>query len=138
MSFWCHLAVKLQKWKPDLHFRALELSLPRAERRGKTPKGIFYWCSQLTVWAKLESVIIVSEYLSDLSSIAYQLFGHCLVIHYKKKIPGSWENGSKVVRFGSKSKVCSQKLGEITENPDFKYQVQLGGVKSLFFVVLSW
>ena len=41
------------------------------------------------------------------------------------------------MRFGSKSKVCSLKLGEITEKADFKYQVQLGGVNSLFFVVLS-
>ena len=23
LEFWCHLAAKLKKWKPDLHFRAL-------------------------------------------------------------------------------------------------------------------
>ena len=64
LEFWCHLAAKLKKWKPDLHFRALELEL--CKEGELWTKRTFYFSQHSSVWAKVRgSEKIWSTILTD-------------------------------------------------------------------------
>ena len=51
----------------------------------------------------------------------------------QEEIPGILKDRSKVERFFTQSQVCSQKLGDVTENTDFDYCLELMDLTPTFW-----